>query len=126
MAPLGTPVVPPVYCSTARSSIEMVGAVNGRPAPLASTFGSVSAPSIRQGGTIFLMWRAARFTSGAFSPPSRSPGPVTTMCLSWPRSATLCSVWAKFSRMTMTAAPLSSNCRCNSSAVYSGLTLTTA
>ncbi len=55
MAPLGTPVVPPVYCSTARSSIEMVGAVNGRPAPLASTFGSVSAPSIRQGGTIFLM-----------------------------------------------------------------------
>ncbi|MNT73283.1 hypothetical protein D3C72_2119710 [compost metagenome] len=55
IAPLGTPVVPPVYCSTAISSIVSVGGVNGRLAPAAKTLGSVCAPSMFQAGTIFLI-----------------------------------------------------------------------
>ncbi|CFP65661.1 Uncharacterised protein [Bordetella pertussis] len=56
-------------------------------------------------------------TSGAFRPPSKSPGPTTTTCDSAPRSGTACSVCAKFSRMTIVSAPLSSSWRCNSSAL---------
>ena len=55
MAPLGTPVVPPVYCNTATSSIDSAGGVNGRRAPSARTAGSMRAPSICQAGTIFLI-----------------------------------------------------------------------
>ncbi|MNI26819.1 hypothetical protein D3C73_805360 [compost metagenome] len=125
IAPLGTPVVPPVYCSTATSSIVSVGGVNGKFAPVAKTFGSVCAPSMLQAGTIFLIRRATKLTSGAFRPPSRSPGAVTTTCLSWPRFFTACKVCAKFSRIKMTDAPLSCNWRSSSSAVYSGFTFTT-
>ncbi|CFP65660.1 Uncharacterised protein [Bordetella pertussis] len=53
MAPLGTPVVPPVYCSTARSSMPSAGGVNVARAPSRKASGRRCAPSMRHGGINF-------------------------------------------------------------------------
>ena len=53
-APLDTPVVPPVYCSSAMSSGCSCGAVNGALAPLASASLKRTAPGSSKGGTSFL------------------------------------------------------------------------
>ncbi|EWS57733.1 hypothetical protein Y694_04311 [Methylibium sp. T29-B] len=122
VAPLDTPVVPPVYCRKATSSGPTGGRTSFRRVPSAmamlkrvtlrpSVSGSVKA------GTIFLTLRTTKLTSWPFQKPSRSPIETSTTCLTTVRSITSSSVAAKFSRTTITSAPESLSWNCSSRAV---------
>ena len=56
-APLETPVVPPVYCSTATSSALISGFLNGALVPIAMAWLKRTAPGRLKAGTIFLTLR---------------------------------------------------------------------
>ena len=56
-APLLTPVVPPVYCSTAISSGPTSAGLNGLPRPCARASLKRTAPAISNAGTIFFTLR---------------------------------------------------------------------
>ena len=125
MAPLATPVVPPVYCRKATSSCVCGTGVKGSLAPSASTVLKRVARGSSNAGTIFLTWRTTKFTRLPLAKPSMSPMEATTTCSTAVRASTCCSVLAKFSRMMMALAPESRSWCSSSRGVYSGLTLTT-
>ena len=104
IAPLATPVVPPVYCRNAMSSRPTSTGFSSWRAPSAITSLNRSAPGSSYAGTIFFTWRTTKLTIAPLKP-SMSPSVATTMCFSLVRAATCCSVTAKFSRMTITSAP---------------------
>ena len=83
------------------------------------------APSMRQAGTIFFTVLMTRLTIQRFGIGSRSPTWVVITCSTGVFPSTCCSVWAKFSRMTMAFAPESFSWCSSSRGVYSGLTFTT-
>ena len=56
-APLDRPVVPPVYCSTAMSSLLMAGFFSVAGVPRATASLKRTAPGRLNGGTSFLAWR---------------------------------------------------------------------
>ena len=142
MTPLDTPVVPPVYCSTARSvGARSRGASNARRAPAATAALKRTAPGSAKRGTSLRTWRTTRSTTPPLSQPSDSPMDASSTCGrgggggggapapacggGGGASSTACSVAAKFSRITTALAPLSASACASSRAVYSGLTLTT-
>jgi len=125
IAPLATPVVPPVYCRNAMSSWPSCTFGACVPAPRRSTSPKRRWPGSDQRGTIFFMCFTAKLTSGPLGNPSWSPIEVTITCSMRVLPIASCSVAAKFSSTTMLLAPESSSWCCSSRAVYSGLTLTT-
>ena len=81
IAPLETPVVPPVYCRNAMSSrftVDRLERRRRRRAPAPSR--SVMAPSIRHAGTIFFTCLMTRLTIQRFGAGSRSPSWVVITC----------------------------------------------
>ena len=126
-APLGTPVVPPVYCRKAMSPAPTGASSRGCAAPCSIASSSATACAMCQGGTSRRRWRTTTCVTSSRIGGIRSPTPVTTTASARPgwRASTACSVCAKFSSTTMARAPLSSSWRSSSSAVYCGLTLTT-
>ena len=125
IAPLDTPVVPPVYCRKAMSSCVRVTGLNCAAAPRASAERKVMAPSMRQSGTIFFTFLMTKLTIQRLGTGSRSPSCVVITCSTGVFLITCCRVLAKFSTMTMALAPESFNWCSSSRGVYSGLTLTT-
>jgi hypothetical protein len=114
IAPLDTPVVPPVYCRKARSSGpgETRLSVIARPAP--SAVGQrVSVWPLRSGsdqaGISFLTWRTTVLISSRLSVGSASPSCVTSTWRTRVWAITGASVAAKFSRMTIASAPESAS-----------------
>ena len=83
------------------------------------------ARSMRQAGTIFFTLLMTKLTSQRFGIGSRSPTWVVITCSTGVLASTSCSVWAKFSTMTMALAPESFSWCSSSRGVYSGLTFTT-
>ena len=125
MAPLLTPVVPPVYCSSAMSSGCRSGFLRAPRAPCASAWLKRTACGRLKAGTIFLTLRTTKLTSAPLRVPSWSPMALSTTCLRAVLPMHFSSVWAKFSMMTMALAPESLSWCSSSRGVYSGLTLTT-
>ncbi len=107
MAPLATPVVPPVYCRKARSARVSVGSSSDCARPAASTRLKPIAPSSRQGGTIFFTCLTTAFVRRRLTGGSRSPTCVVTTTRTRVARITCSSVCAKFSSTTMATAPLS-------------------
>jgi len=127
-APLLTPVVPPVYCSTAMSSGPTWAgcSVMRRPRASASLKRTVFTPAGRlKAGTIFFTRRTTWLTRAPFTRPSMSPMLASTTVFVGTWSITWARVAAKFSRMMMALAPESLSWCSSSRGVYSGLTLTT-
>ncbi len=125
IAPLATPVVPPVYCRNARSSRVTSTGVNGAAWPRASAARNFTVPPMCQAGTIFLTFLITKLTSRRLWPGSRSPTWVVITCSTGVLFTTCCRTLAKFSRMTMARAPESFSWCSSSRGVYIGLTLTT-
>ena len=125
VAPLDTPVVPPVYCRKATSDAFSSTGVSFMPAPCDSASLKRTALGSEKAGTIFFTLRTTKLTITPFSPPSISPMLATTMCLTLVRGSTCSRVVAKFSRMRMASAPESFSWCSSSRGVYRGLTLTT-
>ena len=123
IAPLATPVVPPVYWRNAMSSWPSGTVSSLRRRPSASTSDSRSAPATSYAGIIFFTRRSTRSTISPLNP-SSSPMVVTIGMRIFVLPITSCSVCAKFSTMTITSAPESFSWCSSSRAVYSGLTLT--
>ena len=96
VAPLATPVVPPVYCRKATSSSPTATGFGADFRPSASTvLNGIEAGSL-YGFTAFFTCRETRFTIAPLRP-MRSPG-VTTTTLSRRTSGSASStVWPKFS-----------------------------
>src|SRR5215204_5191626 len=95
VAPLATPVVPPVYCRKATSSSPTLAGFAGDFRPSASTVLNGIAAGRLYGFTAFFTCRETRFTIAPFRP-MRSPG-VTTTTLSRRSSGSASStVWPKF------------------------------
>ncbi len=110
IAPLATPVVPPVYCRKAMSSwpISIFGSVLMLPRVSASL--KRTSWSMRYFGTIFLTWRTTRLVISDFGKPSMSPIAVVTTCLTEGAcGSTSASVAAKLSSTTIALAPESFN-----------------
>jgi len=103
IAPLDTPVVPPVYCSTATSSALISGATSFIDRPAASAALKVVCPGSDQAGTI--LRRTMKSTIGPLGKPSRSPIAATTTCLMSVWAIACCKVAAKFSSTRMACAP---------------------
>ena len=125
IAPLATPVVPPVYWRKAMSSLFTSTGAKRAERPRSSAVRSVMAPSMCHAGTIFLTCLMTKLTSQRFGIGSRSPICVVITCSTGVLPMTCCRDWAKFSTMTMALAPESFNWCSSSRGVYSGLTLTT-
>ena len=104
VAPLETPVVPPVYCRKATSSSVSFGLLSFMPRPAASASLNETAPGIDQAGTIFFTLRTTRLTITPLKP-SRSPMLPTITCLTAVFAITCCTVVAKFSSTTIASAP---------------------
>ena len=110
VAPLATPVVPPVYCRNATSSSEMETGFGGVRAPSAITRVNGTDFGRLKGFTAFFTCRDTRLMTAPFSP-MRSPGVTITMvCRSRDGSASS-TVCPKFSRTKRILAPESINCR---------------
>ena len=105
IAPLETPVVPPVYWRNARSSPFNSAVPAAAPRPEASASFQRIAPSILKRGTIFLTCRTTRFTSADLGKPSMSPRPVTTTCFTLVSPMHSSSTCPKFSSTTIARAP---------------------
>ena len=105
MAPLATPVVPPVYCRKARSPRASVTSSSDCARPAASTRLKPSAPSSRHGGTIFFAYLTTAFVRTRLTGGSRSPTCVATTMRTGVARITCSSVCAKFSSTTMAVAP---------------------
>jgi hypothetical protein len=58
-----------------------------------------------QAGTSFFRYLTAKLTKGRLGNGNRSPNRVITTVFTEVLSSTSCKVWAKFSTMTMAAAP---------------------
>ena len=125
MAPLATPVVPPVYCRNATSAWPRSSLGGLCFAPLSRASGKRMARGSENGGTAFLTCLSTKLIKAPFGKPSRSPIPVVTTCSTSVPSSTSCTVAAKLSTTTMALAPESSSWCFSSRAVYSGLVLTT-
>ena len=108
IAPLATPVVPPVYWRKARSSCESGTRSKALPRPSASAVESLIEPGRRNAGTIFFTCRSTKSTISPLIPRS-SPTLVTTICRTLVFVTTSCTVCAKFSTTTITSAPESFN-----------------
>ena len=109
IAPLDTPVVPPVYCRNATSSWASGTGRYVRRAPSASASAKRTAPGSSNGGTIFFTRRTAKSTMRPRTGPSSSPIDASTTVRTGVCAITCCSVAAKFSRMTIASAPESSS-----------------
>ncbi len=109
IAPLATPVVPPVYCRNARSSgpISTFGNVPREPAASASlkrtAFGS------ENGGTSFLTYLTTTFVMNDFGKPRRSPSALVMTCSHGVPSMTDAVVCAKLSSTRSARAPESTS-----------------
>ena len=125
IAPLATPVVPPVYCRKAMSSRSTSTGLNVLAAPRAKASRNPMAPAMRQGGTIFWTCLRTTLTSQRFGHASMSPTWDVITCATGVRSSTCCSTAAKFSTMTIALTPASLSWCSTSRGVYSGLTFTT-
>ena len=124
-APLLTPVVPPLYCSTAMSSGPSCGSAQASDRPRATASTKPTAPASSKGGTTRRMRRATWLASVPRSRPSMSPVAATTMVRTGTCGSTCCSVLAKFSSTTMPRAPQSRSWWPRSRGVCSGFTRTT-
>ncbi len=80
IAPLATPVVPPVYWRKAMSSLFTSTGSKRAERPRSSAARSVMAPSMRHAGTIFLTCLMTKLTSQRFGIGSRSPICVVITC----------------------------------------------
>ena len=112
IAPLATPVVPPVYCRKARSSGASCTDCSVREPPAASASRSQTGEGSLYGGTCFCTWRITKFSARPLrlsAPPIRSPMPVMTMLRTWLPGSACSSVRAKFSSTTIVCAPESRN-----------------
>ena len=108
MAPLATPVVPPVYWRKARSSRSR-----------ATGFGAFSPPASaclkdrhcgsRKGGTCFFTWRTTKLTIQDFGAGRRSPIALTTTVSTLLPPIACCNTLAKFSSTMTTRAPESAS-----------------
>ena len=125
MAPLATPVVPPVYCRKARSSGPSATSSSASARPVASAARKGTAPGSRHGGTAFFTCLSTALVSSRCSGGSRSPACVVTTLRKAVAAITCSSVWAKFSSTTMATAPESFSWCCSSRGVYIGFTFTT-
>jgi hypothetical protein len=105
VAPLDTPVVPPVYCRKAGSSCPADDGVSFIRAPSATAALKRMASASVYAGTIFLTLRTTKLTTVPLSMPNRSPMLATTTCFTCVVAITCSSVAAKFSRITMASAP---------------------
>jgi hypothetical protein len=105
IAPLDTPVVPPVYCRNAMSSCPSVGSSSGLPCPSESALAHGTAPGRLKSGTIFFTRFTTKLVIAPFGKPSMSPMRVVTTVLTGVLSSTASSVLAKFSRITIATAP---------------------
>ncbi len=104
VAPLETPVVPPVYCRKATSPGDNFGLLKVRPRPAESASLNDTAPGSDQAGTIFLTRRTTRLTITPLMP-SRSPMLATMTCFTAVLAITCSTVWAKFSSTMTASAP---------------------
>ena len=109
MAPLDTPVVPPVYCKSATSSLESSTGVKPLPCPIDNASRKLTAPGRFHSGTIFLTYFTAALTMVRFMKGNKSPTCVVMMCLTGVRDRTLSRVFAKFSMIMIALAPESFN-----------------
>ncbi len=107
IAPLETPVVPPVYWRKAMSSCVSGGSTGACRAPPERTLLKGVDPGRLHGGTIFLRCFTTQLTMSALGKPCRSPIWVVTTVRTFVRPITSWSVFAKFSRITIAVAPAS-------------------
>ena len=114
IAPLGVPVVPPVYCSSARSSVER----SGRP-PVSRPSQSLHRPTSDREGTEATCLRPSVRSARLFHFGSASANRVTTSVSSEDRSSTSTAVGSSIgeSSVTRRRVPESSTCAASSSAV---------
>ena len=105
IAPLATPVVPPVYCKKAKSSCVKVTGVMARFWLSASTCLNEMALSIFHAGIIFLTYFKTKSTMRPLKP-RKSPILLTMMCCMSGRCGKACSkVTAKLSKIKIALAP---------------------
>jgi hypothetical protein len=80
IAPLATPVVPPVYCRKATSSGRMSTSGSAFASPSSSAWRKRTACGRWNSGIAFFTWRSTKFITAPFGKDSRSPMQVVTTC----------------------------------------------
>ena len=107
VAPLATPVVPPVYCRNATSS----GPISTGRSVISCPMESASLNGVAPGNDYcrhhLLHPAHDEIDDRAFQDPSRSPIDATTTCFTAVRATASCTACAKFSRTMMASAPQS-------------------
>src|SRR5471030_2540889 len=111
IAPLATPVVPPVYCSTATSLASGLTSLIGWPWPLANTSLNLIALGKWYAGTIFFTYLMTLLISRRLSGGNRSATSVTITCLTAVLGTTFSARCAMLARQTRALAPESLNWR---------------
>ena len=105
MAPLATPVVPPVYCSIARSVKAISTGVCVWRAPFLSTSLNLTTLGKTTFGTIFLMYFTAAFNNQRFGMGCKSAISVRTIFSMPVFETTFAAVSATFACSTSNRAP---------------------
>ena len=105
IAPLATPVVPPVYCRNARSSRRTGTSSSVCACPAASASLNVVVCARCHAGTIFFTCLTTRLVSIRLKAGNMSPICVVMMVFTGVRGSTSSSVCAKFSSTTIAVAP---------------------
>ena len=123
IAPLDTPVVPPVYCKNAVSFIDISTPVKSIFTPSFKTSVNDIVPFILNFGTNFLTFLATKLIIFPLKP-RRSPTVVTTTLSTLARSD-FSTTWATPSQTSSNLASLSLNTCSNSLGVYRGFILMT-
>ncbi len=124
-APFAMPVVPPVYCRTAKSSGSIDGLDRVSRAPFFKADLKLTAFGMWKEGTNLLMYFTTTSTKSPFTVPSISPICVTIMCFAG-RCGRIVWRWlAKLDKISTAVTPASLNWCSISRGVYSGFVLTT-